>query len=148
MRFVIDYGCMAYDNAAAKTKAKLDRLQGQALRSCCGSLHGTARALLHVKCGQPALSLRRRRLQSDYAVEIRSVRDHPTASIMKDCWQDIYATYQPDREPFLPTYPKSTGNSIVYLAACGDEVSSSTSEADLPTDRESDDVTLEDGLEQ
>ena len=61
---------MAYDSAAANTKKKLDRLQGQALRICCGSLPGTFRASLHVECGQPALILRRRRLQSDYAVKI------------------------------------------------------------------------------
>ena len=60
---VIDYGSMAYDSAAGKTKEKLDRLQGQVLRICCGSLPGTARATLQVECGQPALSLRRRRLQ-------------------------------------------------------------------------------------
>ena len=53
-----------------------------------------------MECGQPALSLRRRRLQSDYAVKIQSDRVHPTASIMKYGWQNIYATYQPDREPF------------------------------------------------
>ena len=38
IRSVIDYGSMAYDSVAAKTKEKLDRLQGQALRICCGSL--------------------------------------------------------------------------------------------------------------
>ena len=91
---------MAYDSAAANTKEKLDRLQGQAMRICCGSLPGTARASLQMECGQPALSLRRRRLQSDYAVKIQSDRDHPTANIMKDCWQNTYATYQPDRDTF------------------------------------------------
>ena len=46
IRSIIDYGSMAYDSAAANTKEKLDRLQGQALRICCGSLPGTARASL------------------------------------------------------------------------------------------------------
>ena len=31
-RSVINYGRMAYDSAAAKTKKKLDQLQGQAMR--------------------------------------------------------------------------------------------------------------------
>ena len=86
IRSVIDYGSMTYDSSAAYTMEKLDQLQGQALRICCGSLLGTARASLQVECGQPALSLRRRRLQSDNAVKIQSDRDRPTASIMKDCW--------------------------------------------------------------
>ena len=97
IRSVIDYGSMAYDSAAANTKEKVDPLQGQALRICCGSLPGMR---------QPALNLRRRRLQSDYAGKIQSDRDHPTANIMKDCWQNIYATYQPDRETFYTKVKK------------------------------------------
>ena len=58
------------------------------------------RASLQVECGQPALSFRRLRLQSDYAVKIQSERDHPTTSIMKDCWKNTNAMYQLNREPF------------------------------------------------
>ena len=32
--------------------------------------------------------------------KIQSVRYHPMASIIKDCWQNIYVTYLLDREPF------------------------------------------------
>ena len=106
VRSVINYGCMAYDSAAAMKKEKLNRLHGEAMRICCGSLPGTVKASLQVECGQPTLSLRRRCLQADYAVRIPSDRGHPTASIMKNCLKNIYATYQPGRYPFLPTYPK------------------------------------------
>ena len=46
-----------------------------------------------------------------------------------DCWRNVYATYQPDREPFytkvvkilesstLPTYQSTTGNGTVDPAA-------------------------------
>ena len=44
IRSVMDYGGMAYDSSAAKTKEKQDRLQGQALRICCGSLPERSRA--------------------------------------------------------------------------------------------------------
>ena len=54
---IIDYGCMAYDSAAAKTKEKLEQLQEQALSICCRSLPGTARASLQVECGQPAFDV-------------------------------------------------------------------------------------------
>ena len=73
-------------HAAATTKENLDRLQRQALKICCRSLPGIPISSIQVECGQPALSLRRRRLQSDYAEKIQSDRDHPTTSIMKDCW--------------------------------------------------------------
>ena len=107
IRSVIDYGSMAYDSAAAKTKEKLDRLQGQAMMICCGSLPGTARASLQVECGQPAISLRRRRLQSDYAVKIQSERDHPTTSIRRTAGRTpTYATYTPDRETFYTKIKK------------------------------------------
>ena len=105
IRSVIDYECMAYDSAAALTE-KLDRLQGQALKIYCRSVPGTARASLQVECSQPVLSLRRRRLQLDYVVKIQSGRDHSTAIFMKDCWQNIYATYQPDKEPFCTKVKK------------------------------------------
>ena len=59
-----------------------------------------------MECGQPALTLRRRRLQSDYAVKIQSDRDHLTANIMKDCWQNIYVRYQPDTETFYTKVKK------------------------------------------
>ena len=56
IRSVVDYESMGYDSAAVNTKEKLNRLQGQALRICCGSLLGTARASLQVECGQPTFS--------------------------------------------------------------------------------------------
>ena len=51
VRSVINYGCMAYDSAAAMTQNKIDRHQGQAMKICCGSLPGTAKALLQVEYG-------------------------------------------------------------------------------------------------
>ena len=80
---------------------------------------------------------------------------------MKNCWQNIYATYHPDREYFYTNVKKvlvainvvaklqvQCRNSTVNLAAAGGAVSPRTSEADHPTDGRSDDVTLADGVVQ
>ena len=54
---------------------------------------GTPAAALHVECGQPPLALRRQRMMADYALKVKSVPDHPTASTLEDCWQSHYANY-------------------------------------------------------
>ena len=120
VRSIINYGCIAYDSAATMTKDKLDRLKGQAMRVCCESLPGTVKASLQMQCSEPALSLRRRCPQSDYAVKIQSDRDHPTASIMKDCLQNIDATCSWTGSRSCQRTPSTSGNSTVYPAACGD----------------------------
>ena len=61
---------------------------------------GTPTAARQVECGQPLLVLRRLRIISDYAVKIKSVLDHPTASILDDCWQNHYCVHAERREPF------------------------------------------------
>ena len=58
-----------------------------------------ARSCLQIECGQPPLSLRRCRMQVDYALKIQSSVNHPTATIMDDCWQN-HGEYSAAREPF------------------------------------------------
>ena len=99
IRSILDYGAIAYDSASTSTREKLDVVQGKALRICCGVMTGCARACLQIECGQPPLSLRRRRMQVDYALKIQSYINHPTATIMDDCWQN-HGEYAADREPF------------------------------------------------
>ena len=73
IRSIMDYGSIAYDSTADSNKIKLDFIQENALRICCGSMTGCAHSSLQVECGQPPLRLRRRRLQADYAVKILSI---------------------------------------------------------------------------
>ena len=100
IRSVIDYGSIAYDTASSKTKSKLDHIQSNALRICCGAFKSTPLSALQADCGQPPLRLRRLRMMSDYAIKIQSFPDHPAAHIMEDCWQLYYGKYDTDREVF------------------------------------------------
>ena len=61
---------------------------------------GTLIAALQVECGQPPLALRRQRMMADYALKVKSTLEHPSASIIEDCWQSHYGNYPSDREPF------------------------------------------------
>jgi len=37
---------------------------------------------------------------ADYALKVKSTLEHPSASIIEDCWQSHYGNYPNDREPF------------------------------------------------
>jgi len=100
IRSLIDYGSIAYDTASHTAKAKLESIQYKALKICCGAMVGTPLAALQVECGQPPLAFRRQRMMADYALKVRSIPDHPSASTLEDCWQFHYANYPADREPF------------------------------------------------
>lgn len=97
---MIDYGCIVYDSASDTVKARLDVIQAKALRICCGAMVGTPTSAVQVECGQPPLVLRRLRMASDYAVKIKSIPEHPTASTIDDCWQNHYGDFPAGREPF------------------------------------------------
>ena len=100
IRSVIDYGCIVYDSVSDTVKARLDVIQAKALRICCGAMVGTPTSAVQVECGQPPLVLRRLRMASDYAVKIKSIPEHPTASTIDDCWQNHYGDFPAGREPF------------------------------------------------
>ena len=77
---------------------------------------GTAIAALQVKCGQPPLALRWLGMISDYAVKIKSVPDHPTASTLDNCWQNHYTVYADGRvEPFGVKASKVRHRSTTFL---------------------------------
>ena len=100
IRSIIDYGSIAYDSASESSKRLLDQIQSKALRICCGAMIMTPVSALQVECGEMPLGLRRRELQLQYAVKIRSNRDNPTRSIMDDCWQNKIK-YPKEKEPFV-----------------------------------------------
>ena len=83
IRSVIDYGCSAYNTASDNVKAKLDKIQAQALRICCGAMKCTAVSALQIECGEMALRLRREGLQYKYGIKIKSTMDHPSADILR-----------------------------------------------------------------
>ena len=65
----------------------------------CDCDHNPVSAL-QVEYGEMPLGLRRRELQLQYAVKLRSNPDNPTRSIMADCWQNKIK-YPKEKEPFM-----------------------------------------------
>lgn len=99
IRSRIDYGCQAYDTASDASKRRLDSVQYQALKICCGAMKSTALTALQVECGEMSLAERRTQLQLKYAVKIQTAVNHPTSCILEDAWQLHYAKFKTRREP-------------------------------------------------
>jgi hypothetical protein len=100
IRSVIEYGAVAYDNAAPSHKKQLQSIQTTALRICCGAFKSTAAAALQVDCGEMPLDLSRKRQQLIYAAKIKSQKNHPNAGILEDHWTKHYGRYKPGNEPW------------------------------------------------
>lgn len=94
IRSCIDYGCEVYDSCAKVHKVKLDRVQYQCLRICCGALRTTPVNALQVDCGEMPLQLRRLQLQCKAALKYRSNPGLPTNDCFQECWQEEYGTYE------------------------------------------------------
>ena len=97
---MIEYGAVAYDNAAPSHKKQLQSIQTTALRICCGAFKSTAATALQVDCGEMPLDLSRKRQQLIYAAKIKSQKNHPNAGILEDHWTKHYGRYKPGNEPW------------------------------------------------
>jgi len=84
IRSVLDYGCIAYNTASDNTKSKLDKIQAEALRICCGAMKSSAISAMQVECGEMPLPLRREGLQNKYAIKIKFTENHLTADILNN----------------------------------------------------------------
>lgn len=81
----MDYGCEIYDSSVKSNKIKLDRVQYQCLRLCCGALRSTPVNALQVDCGEMPLELRRLQLQCKSALKYRSNPTLPTNECFQEC---------------------------------------------------------------
>jgi ribonuclease HI/exonuclease III len=98
IRSVIDYGAEAYDSGSVK--ARLDSIQGRALRICCGAMIGTPLSALQNETGELPLSLRRKRQLIAYDIKIKCTIDHPAKNIVMDHWINHYKSFKPGCETF------------------------------------------------
>lgn len=74
IRSVLDYVCIAYGLAAKSQLEKLDRIQAQALRICCGAYPTTSFAAMQMQ-----LDIRRQQLMAVYWTNLKSQDEvHPT----------------------------------------------------------------------
>ena len=85
IRPILDYGCGIYNSASPSIKSKLDVIQSQALRLCCGALSCTPISALEVDCGIPPLQLRRKFLSGKLALRYIYMSNSPTHECFEDC---------------------------------------------------------------
>ncbi len=88
IRSVLDYGSIAYGLAAKSQLEKLDRIQAQALRICCGTYPTTPIAAMQVEINEMPLDIRRQQLMAVYWTNLKSQDEvHPTRKILRICWE-------------------------------------------------------------
>jgi hypothetical protein len=99
MRSVVDYGSIVLDSASAAISSKIQSIQTEALRICCGAMRSTAAAALQVECNEPPLHLRRLAQQIKFAVKIHSSDSNPAKAVFAEHWTSVYGKYTERRRP-------------------------------------------------
>ena len=72
IRSVLDYACAAYGSAAKTSLKKLEVVQAQALRLCCGAFKSSPVSALQVEMRELPLHLRRKQLMMNYWATLRA----------------------------------------------------------------------------
>nr|XP_055031454.1 uncharacterized protein LOC129420520 [Misgurnus anguillicaudatus]XP_055031455.1 uncharacterized protein LOC129420520 [Misgurnus anguillicaudatus]XP_055031456.1 uncharacterized protein LOC129420520 [Misgurnus anguillicaudatus] len=89
IRSVLDYGSIVVGSAAKSLIKKLEVVQTQALRVCCGAFKTSPAPALQVEMGEMPLDLRRVHLMANYWVSLNGHNDtHPTKAVLKECWEN------------------------------------------------------------
>lgn len=83
IRSIFDYGCMVYRSAAKTNLKKLDIIQVQALRICCGAVKSSPVVSIQVETGETPLHLRRMALTAVYWANLKGYpENHPATTII------------------------------------------------------------------
>lgn len=99
IRSVIDYGSIAYDNAAQSQLDRLDSIQCQALRISTGAMTGTSLAVMQAHCGEMPLQLRRLKSQTEYSVKVKNSSGHVAEGVFQDHWTEHYGRFTDRNQP-------------------------------------------------
>lgn len=84
-----------FDSASESLCQKIQSIQTQALRYCCGAMRSTAAVALQVECGERPLKLRRLAQQIKFAVKATASDQYPAGR-----WTTAYGKYN-DRKKLL-----------------------------------------------
>lgn len=86
IRSVIDYGCTIYQSASRTLFKRLDVIQSQALRLCCGAFKTTPVAALQVEMNEMPLDIRRNQIALTYWANLKGHKEsHPTQKVLQPC---------------------------------------------------------------
>uniref|UniRef100_A0A3B3BBF5 Reverse transcriptase domain-containing protein n=1 Tax=Oryzias melastigma TaxID=30732 RepID=A0A3B3BBF5_ORYME len=89
IKSVLDYGSVAYGSAAPSVLKRLDVLQAQALRVCCGAFRTTPVNALQVEMNEIPLCLRRKQIALNYWLHLAGHGESlPTKEVIMDCWEN------------------------------------------------------------
>ncbi len=88
LRAILDYGCLTYRSATKSQLGKLQRIQSQALRICCGAFSSSPVPALQVEMGEIPVHLRRKQLILTYWANLKGQKDnHPTKCLLEERWE-------------------------------------------------------------
>lgn len=91
IRSALDYGSVAYGSAARNHLKKLDVLQAQSLRVCCGAFKSTPVSALQVQTEEMPLELRRKQLIMNYWINLQGqANDHPAKQTLLNVWKESH----------------------------------------------------------
>ncbi len=89
IRSVLDYGSIVVGSAAKSLLKRLEVIQNQALRICCGAFKTSSVPAIQVEMGELPLELRRNQLMANYWAGLQGHSDsHPTKAVLQDCWEN------------------------------------------------------------
>jgi len=87
----IDYGSIVYSSASKTQLARIETIQNQALRICCGAMRSSPVSSLNVEMGVMPLGMRRIKLRMRYWANIKGQSEnHPVKNVLRDCWEYNY----------------------------------------------------------
>ncbi len=84
----LDYGSIIYRFASESTLKKIETIQNQALRTCCGAFKASPIAAMQVEVGEAPLFLRRYKIRRNYWVNLKGHKEsHPVKRVIEECWE-------------------------------------------------------------
>ncbi len=92
IRSAFDYGCIIYGSASKSfrknPRKKVETVQVQSLRICCGAFRSSPILTLQVEVGEMPISSRKCNLTMNYWINVKGHSElHPVKDILKDCWE-------------------------------------------------------------
>lgn len=79
---------MVYESASKNLLEKLNKIQAQAMRQCCGAGKTTPLPALQVLLAEMPLESRRKQLMINYWANLQGHKDkHPTKMVLQKCWE-------------------------------------------------------------
>lgn len=88
IRSAIDYCRIVYGSASTSLLTKIEVIQNQALRICCGAFRSSPVTALQVEMGETPLDIREIHLKIIYWTGIKGhFTNHPVKKILESCWE-------------------------------------------------------------